>query len=353
IFPRTWNPHKYLQGKKYHSSNIIAFVPAKTYGNDGHRALFDDVFDIETYKTEIDLGLEKGSTPSDEKEEIKYGNIIISAHSDSKSQKYTTDVRVRIFRAAVISEIFFLFLWLITVIMGVVIETAHIFTYTQIPALLITIDLAFFTIFLFKNSSGNESFGALDNATGMASVFAMADYFNKRPLERFNLWFIQFGVEEFGQWGAANFVLKNLRHFKRGRTFNFNLDMVGSKEDDKLQILEFYGLFKKPVNPFLMSFINESADELGIELLGFNLPTGARTDRVIFTRYGFDGIDFASANAAKWTHRPEDMIDKVNPQMIQHACRIISLSAQKMDEALKKDILEEPREARFQHRGYH
>lgn len=323
VFRKGRNPQKFLAGKLYHSANIFSIIPAKNFSID-HNGTFPSYDDI------ID-----GST-----DDKTCGNIIISAHSDSKSQIFTTMVRIKIFQYAIIILILLFLGWIIGLIIDIIIGPNEEFKFTTFFSISITITLTILTIFLIMNRSGNDSPGALDNATGIAVVFALAQFFKKHPLENFNLWFMHFGVEEFGQPGAINFVLKRLRRFTPDKTFNFNLDMVGECTDEKLGIFRFQGFRKKPIDPMMWKIIKESAKESEIELLGFNLRTGARTDRKIFTKYGFHGIDFISYNAGKQAHSLNDTIDKVNPLKLKEACIVISLSARKIDAGLENYMSE-------------
>ena len=393
IVKKSRKPHKMMAGKNYHSANIFAFLPAKSYGKPGNRNLIDDYDlddNLDDYEVDDDferirkrrLKINSRKKMNEEKEEMleikkeeggkeeynennkketsdlptsdqaHYGNIIFSAHTDSKSQSITTITRIYIFR-----DIFIIFIILFPVfLIGIFVD---LFSNIELDfalkflTILMTITLAFLTLMLFVNRSGNESPGALDNATGMAVVFALAEYFKDKPLERFNLWFVQFGVEEFGQMGARNWVLKRTRKFKSGRTFNFNFDMVAETTDEELNIVEFVGLNKKPVDPLMMSFVRESAKELGIEIFGLNLPTGAHTDRMVFAKYGYNGLDFASRSSATWTHSKDDTPDKVSSEKLEEAYKIVAKSVEKMDKALIQDNLEKIRNPKHIRHAYY
>jgi hypothetical protein len=310
------NPQKIMIAPNYHSENIFVDIPPK-----------------ETTK------------------EKDIGHIIISAHSDSKSQRFTTLFRIKLFRNALIIFIIFMVVNFLLYSLDYVFENS-LGILILIISFLTTFTIIVFNIMLYMNRNGNASVGALDNASGIASVLALSDYFKSHPLENFHVWCVVFGVEEFGQPGARNFILQRLNIFQKYRIFNFNLDMVGEISDEKLNICEFHGLNHKPVDPFLMEYIRKSSEKLGIGLLGFNLPTGARTDRKVFTHFGFNGIDFASRNAAKWTHTPKDTVDKVNFERIQDACAIISQSALELDEALRNRELPSPIEAKYLRHAY-
>lgn len=359
-------PHKINWGKNYLSSNIFVFIPAKSYGMIGNVKIFgkfgedykddlqeeDEVNFHDDYEDGADpYGyLEYGWLPTTE--EQKYGNIIISAHTDSKSQSITTITRVRLFKRSFKLFSVLLILFIFGGIMDFIgVDWIHPFL--NIITTCMSIIVILFTIILFLNRSLNNSPGALDNASGMACVFALAKYFKDKPLDRFNLYFMQFGVEEFGQQGARKFVLNRLNQFKRKRTFNFNLDMVGETNDTNVPILESIGFKRRQVDPLMQKFIEESTNELGIKLNRLNLPIGAHTDRMAFTKYGFNGIDFASQNAGKWAHSPKDTPDKVNPKILQDVCRIIEKTVKKMDDALKNNMFPEPKDAKHINQAYY
>lgn len=365
LFRMSQKPHKINWGRNYMSSNIFAFIPAKSYGQDGNLKIQDlieehfmedeapeDMMQLHDDYSEFleEEELQYGELPSSV--ESKYGNIIISAHSDSKSQSVPTYTRVLLFKNVLVLFAVLSLLFIIGVILAFL-QVSWVWVPLQIVTTGITGTLILLTLILFINKSKNKSPGACDNASGMAVVFALAQYFKDRPLDRYNLYFCQFGVEEFGQQGARRFILNRLRYFKRRRTFNFNLDMVGERSEVKIPIITTVGLTKKPVDPVMMQFIRESAEELDIEIEGINLATGAHTDRMAFTKYGYNGIDFASRECAKWTHTPEDTPDKVSPLIMQYACQIIARSVEKMDDALQNDQFEEPKDAKHLRQAYY
>lgn len=359
-------PQKINWGKNYLSSNIFVFIPAKSYGMLGNVKIYgkygedykDDVQEEDEVNFHDDYEdgadphgyLEYGWLPSTE--EQKYGNIIISAHTDSKSQSITTITRVKLFKRSFKLFSILLILFIFGSIMDFI-GIGWIHPFLNVVTMCMSIIVIIFTIILFLNRSLNNSPGALDNASGMACVFELAKYFKDNPLDRFNLYFMQFGVEEFGQQGARKFVLNRLNQFKRKRTFNFNLDMVGETRDVEVPLLESIGFKRRQVDPLMQKFIEESASELGFKLNRLNLPIGAHTDRMAFTKYGFNGIDFASQNAGQWTHSPNDTPDKVNLKILQDVCKIIGRTVKKMDDALKNNMFPEPKDAKHIRQAYY
>ena len=64
----------------------------------------------------------------------------------------------------------------------------------------------------------------------------------------------------------------------------YNFDMIGYK-DTLVEFMEFEGLPKKAVSPFLNGLAREMANECGYNVSGLYLPTGAATVVRFFTSY--------------------------------------------------------------------
>jgi len=113
--------------------------------------------------------------------EQEAGNIIISAHIDSKSQTYTTFFRILLYKLWVYGGMimaFFYILFLIVIFANVPFDY-KITLYGSWIAVIIT---SISNIFLMFLNTQNKSPGALDNATGMAIVFALSNHFLHKPI---------------------------------------------------------------------------------------------------------------------------------------------------------------------------
>jgi len=253
------------------------------------------------------------------------GNIIISAHLDSKSQTFKTYWRVIFYRVWLYGGIF----------LGVFLIALFIHTYTPLkPNLLFlrtglwvfTILISISNIFLMFLSTHNKSPGALDNASGMVITFELSKYFKEHPLKNFNIWFCQFSAEELGTMGSRIFVNTHEDQFVNGRIFQINLDMVScaNEKNNKLQYLESYGVFpRKKIAPLLSKYLKKASQEENLKITGFHLSTGAHTDSVPFHLRGYDSVDITTRVAGKYTHTIEDTPDKVDPKILLEACLII------------------------------
>ena len=263
----------------------------------------------------------------------KAGNIIISAHLDSKSQTFKTSWRVVFYR-----------IWLYTgIILGAFLIALFIRTFSPLKLNLIvvgtglwvcTIIISISNIFLLFLNTQNESPGALDNASGMAIVFVLSNYFKENPLENFTLWFCQFSAEELGTMGSRVFVNNHEEQFIKGRTFHINLDMIScaGSSRNRVEYLKSYGVLpRKKIAPLLSKYLDEAALKENIKISGFHLSTGAHTDSVPFHLRKYDSVDIVTRDAGKYTHNKIDTPDKVDPKVLQEASLIIWKSISMLD----------------------
>ncbi|MHA1489028.1 MAG: M28 family metallopeptidase [Promethearchaeota archaeon] len=270
------------------------------------------------------------------------GNIVISAHLDSKSQTLKTCWRVVIYR-----------IWLFSgIILGgfFIIFFINIFTILEVDIRIIGIGIwttiilisASNIMLLFLNTN-NKSPGALDNATGMAIVFELSSYFKDNPLNNFNTWFCQFSAEELGTMGSRVFVNNHENQFVKGKIFQINLDMVSSAKHsfnkNRVEYLKSFGILpRKKIAPVLSEYLDKAAKKENIQIHGFHLTTGAHLDSVPFHLRGYSAVDISTRAAALWTHNETDTPDKVDPQVLLEAAIIVKKTITMLDNDYKKLI---------------
>ena len=293
-------------GRTYSSTNVIAKIPAK------------------------------------EKHENKAGNIVISAHLDSKSQTFKTAWRIVLYRVWLFSGIFLGVFYLIFIFSSLATFSLGNFPLFLQVCIWISASVASFAnILLMFLTTHNKSPGALDNASGMAIVFELSSYFVNHPLNNNNIWFCQFSAEELGTMGSRVFVNNREDQFVKGKIFQINFDMVSSarhkQKKNVVEYLESFGVLpRKKISPVLGKYFDQAAVEENLEFRGFHLSTGAHLDSVPFHLRNYDAIDITTRAAAKFTHNKVDTPDKVDPQKLLEAC-IIALRAILM---LEKDFKE-------------
>ncbi len=253
------------------------------------------------------------------------GNIIISAHLDSKSQTFKTYWRVFFYKVWLYSGIFLGGFFIALFI--------HAYTIIEIDLLILGLGVWIFTIlisisniFLMFLNTHNYSPGALDNASGMSVVFELSKRFKENPLDNFNVWICQFSAEELGTMGSRVFVNNHEGEFIKGRIFQINLDMISCINESRNQIeyLKSYGILpRKKIAPLLSKYLEKAAIAEKVNIKGFHLSTGAHTDSVPFHLRGYDSVDIVTRAGAKYTHNKVDRHDKVDPQVLLEACLIV------------------------------
>lgn len=278
--------------------------------------------------------------------EKEAGDIIISAHLDSKSQSFKTMTRVILYKIWLYSGIvlgFFYIPYLLYQLRYVrigVVELELGNTGLRIFDLAIWISCAlisFVNVSLMFLNTHNKSPGALDNASGMAIVFELSSFFEE-GIENFNLWFCQFSAEELGTMGSRVFVNNHEEQFEKGMIFQINLDMISLAGHRKNQVeyLKTYGVLpRKQAAPLLGKYLDKAAIEENLKIKGFHLSTGAHTDCVPFHLRGYDSVVLSTRAAASYTHIKKDSLDKVDPQVLLDASIIVKRTILLLDNDYK------------------
>ncbi|MFX1380107.1 MAG: M28 family metallopeptidase [Promethearchaeota archaeon] len=273
----------------------------------------------------------------------KVGNIIVSAHLDSKSQTFKTFWRVILARIWLYSEItLFLFYALFLIDYHLIIEDfSQLILLLEIIILITTILTVISNLFLLFLRIGNNSRGSLDNATGMSIVFELSNFFKNHPLNNFNLWFCQFSAEELGTMGSRKFLDIYDDNFTKDYTYQINFDMISVKNNEKnhIEYIKSYGIIpRKKISPILSEYFKKIAKTEHINHKGFHVSLGAHTDSIPFHLRKFDSIDITTRAAAKYAHSSDDNPDKVDPQILFEAFKVTKLLLIMLDNNFEKLI---------------
>ncbi len=267
--------------------------------------------------------------PAKTKDPEEAGNLIISAHLDSKSQSFKTAWRVVLYRIWLFGGVVLGILYINYVILGIFLS--HLGNFNpifQVSIWAVTALVSFSNVMLMFLITHNKSPGALDNASGMSIVFVLSSYFKNHPLDNFNLWFCQFSAEELGTMGSRVFVNNRENQFLKGKTFQINLDMISSAKHstkkNNVGYLKSYGIIpRRLISPLLSKYLDQAANEENIFIDGFHLSTGAHTDSVPFHLRGYDAVDLTTRAAALYTHDVTDTPDKVDPNILHDATKVV------------------------------
>ena len=268
--------------------------------------------------------------------ESEIGNILLSAHIDTKSQTFKTVWRIIAYSIWLYGGILFGIVYL-TLSIYLLVNTYlslffeqfafidYFFLILNISLWILTGLVSFSNILLMFLNTHNKSPGALDNASGMAIVFELSNYFRSHPLNNYNLWICQFSAEELGTMGSRIFVNNHDQYFVKDKVFQINFDMISiaGHKGNRVEYMKSYGVYpRQSIAPILNKYLEEAATEENLKITGFHLSTGAHTDSVPFHLRGFEAVDVVTRAAARYTHKKIDTPDKVDPQILLEACVI-------------------------------
>lgn len=262
------------------------------------------------------------------------GIILVSAHYDSKSQRLTIKWRASLAILATILSIAVTILMLIRWITDLGDWEENNVVVLIIRILIVPIIICF--VGLAANKIGNNSPGASDNATGMACVFELAKHFKNNPLNRYDLWFVQFGAEEMGTMGSRFFLrnhgkklrLRRRKGGKRWNSFNINFDMIYSD----VKFIQERKMVRKYVYLRLTNALREAMTETGIQAHPWYLGPGASTDRRNFSKKHIEALDICDWTGGEVAHSTRDTPDRINPQLLKKACILVHNVIHKIDQ---------------------
>ncbi len=192
------------------------------------------------------------------------------------------------------------------------------------------------------NNKGEIYNGADDNASGVAGMFSVADYYTKNPPD-YSVIFIAFDAEEHGLMGAKHLV-KNAPFDMNSVVLSVNIDMISISPNNELFACGTYHY------PFLKPYINEVAsNRTEVKLLfGHDEPKVNNTglmdwtqssDHGPFHNAGVPFIYFGVDDHAHY-HNVSDTFDKINQLFFINTVDIVIDMMINFDENLPK-IIEE------------
>ena len=178
--------------------------------------------------------------------------------------------------------------------------------------------------------------GVDDNASGVAGVFAVAEYF-KAHQPKNDIIFALFDAEEMGLQGARSFV-RNVERIDPNIAFNINFDMISRSDKNELYVA---GAFHRPG---LVPVIENIAKKAPVKLLtGHDDPAlGANdwtfsSDHGPFHRADIPFIYFGVEDHPHY-HRPSDDFDTVPVDFFLRSIETVVMAAAEVDSSLE-DII--------------
>lgn len=172
--------------------------------------------------------------------------------------------------------------------------------------------------------------GADDNASGVAALFALGEYFSKhRPAH--SIIFVAFDAEEGSGEGARKFVAEPPVKIQ-SIILNVNLDMISRNEQNELYAAGTYHY------PFLKPYLQKVAASAPVKLLlGHDSPDlppvqnwTAQSDHFAFHRVKIPFIYFGVEDHKDY-HRPTDDFENINQTFYVRAVETILESVKTLD----------------------
>jgi hypothetical protein len=243
-------------------------------------------------------------------------DLYLVAHYDSKSQRIPLVIRIALFVIVIIGSLIFAGLNLL----GLVNE---IFTPFSIVIGSVVVLAGIPLLFL---GYGNDSPGAIDDASGVGLVLHLVEVIAKQPtlIEKLRITVLITSAEELAVMGAQTYVKQNQFYLRRqaeaGGLHVLNFDGIGV--DGKLYLVgDERRIGQSPENN-LFSLVRQSCKELGFSIGRFSLP-GAMLDHIPFAEDQYDAVSIIGLGKSTWSiHTPKDSPGKLHIRGFEQAGRL-------------------------------
>lgn len=165
--------------------------------------------------------------------------------------------------------------------------------------------------------AGNRSPGALDNASGLAALLAVA----RRERAADDVAFLITDAEELGLAGAYAMAPK-----LAGVKAVINLD--GLDDHGPFRVLERFGLPKRGLAPWVAAGVLAAAEELGFEVERRDVPFGLSVDHIAFARAGYPAVTITRGTLRSLlrVHRPGDDVEHLSGDGAAAGAALVSRS---------------------------
>ncbi len=241
------------------------------------------------------------------------GNLLFVCHIDSKGQRFHMNFRVFLFKWWIISSIFCVVLFFFK---NFILKPFSFWLYL-IGAVPLMFNLII-VILLCINTTNNESPGAIDNASGVACVLELLNYYidSDHRLKNYNLWFLFTGAEECGTMGIRHLIQK-IKHLDNTKSFQLNFDTIGTKID--IITGERGAFFFKDTKGFTATIHMVKRIKL------------ARSDAYILKDNNITGFGVLDIESYKYVHSKDDTVDKVDCSLLEKLLTHITVMLKLMD----------------------
>ncbi|MFX0177302.1 MAG: M28 family peptidase [Candidatus Hodarchaeota archaeon] len=251
--------------------------------------------------------------PKSDKQEKNDRIALFISHLDSKGQRFTIRIRIRIIK-----------LWIVSSIILTVIIPLKSLIFSEFEMLFYIIGLfpllgnLFASIVLLMNTTDNSSKGAVDNASGLACNLELLNYYSipENRLTNYNLWFLFTGAEECGTMGIRHFY-NSLGNFDFRNLIGFNFESIAN------HVYLFPGgndgVYIKDVDYLLLN----NSRNLTIRHHITNRVLGTHSDGGFLGDKGLQGFGIGEVEAYDYMHTRNDTLDKIDTQVLKKLCLVL------------------------------
>ncbi len=241
-------------------------------------------------------------------------HLYLTAHYDSKSQTLPIPTRMVFFALFILGGFSTSTMTILSLLIP---ELSPILPYLSWVSLLFGIPLIYMDV-------GNDSPGAIDNASGVGLIFHLAELLavHQELVQQLHVTLLFTSAEEEGLMGAQAYVEMNEAELGgqalKGGLYILNFDGIGTQGKLVLDKIPR----KQPKIDSLGDWVQDICAELNIPLGRFP-PIGALMDHAPFAHHGYEAISLATTGRAAWSvHTRRDTVDKLHPRGFERAGRV-------------------------------
>lgn len=259
--------------------------------------------------------------------------ILFMGHWDSKSQTFPSIVRIVVMIIPAFGAILLLLLYLILSILKIFFLVDLLLLNTILLVISIIVSLIGCTNYF--NKTGNESPGAIDNATAVGTVIELARYFKQNQVDNIDFYFIIPGSEELNLGGAKTFMENHYKELDPKSTYFINFDGIGFGGKGFIRLITSYGIPRKVSSKKLNDLYMAASKELKILTKSIYLPIGAWSDFMPVIQYGFEACWLASKGGEKYIHTKKDNMSIISKEGLKKGLDLTLNVVQKLNNELK------------------
>jgi hypothetical protein len=248
----------------------------------------------------------------------KHQTLVFMAHHDSKSCILSPFLEGFAYAMGFIFAVFYAFHALIYMIGSLARGSSFGSPWQLIWGVLIV----GFTWLLLVNLKGNNSAGVIDDASGVAQIFGIAKYFNDHPPIHTRVICVASGAEEWGDYGAEEFIRSNPCGVTLADTRFIFIDGIGIKQEQGENVIwRGIGLPPKAFAPNLEPICQKINSEMQTGFSFKSIPPLLQVagDFLSVQDLGYEFLWFASSSFAY--HSPIDNWDILDEDAFRNVIR--------------------------------